>query len=110
MSLPSDFYPTFVDSVPVFDESSGRGLMFLENPHAFLVDYFKRGLSAPHFNSPEEQRRDIERLYIEDPRPSFTVDPRKLDLREFRKPNLLVDPGEPLERDRFLKSMYSPLT
>lgn len=110
MSFLSDFDPTFVDSVPAFDESLGKGLMFYENPYAFLEDYFKRGLPNYPFNSPEREKRDMQMIYGEDPRPSFTVDPRKLDLREFRNPNVPVTPREFLERDKFLKSMYSPLT
>ena len=109
MSFPSDFDPTFVNSAPAF-ESGGFASTIAS--FLFLEDFLNRGLreNENRFNSPEREKRETEMLYREDPRPSFTVDPNKLDLREFRKPNVPVDSREDIERDKFLKSMYSPLT
>ena len=109
MSFLSDFDPTFVNSAPALEGLSGKELMFAIDPQVFLDNYINRGLQEYRLNSPETKKREMERIYMEDPRPSFTVDPNKLDLREFRNPNVPADSYEDVERDKFLKSMYSPL-
>jgi hypothetical protein len=77
----------------------------------FLQDYMQTRLKLPaRLLSPEMESLFKLMLEEQDSIPSFSVDPSKLDLREYRRPGPSY-PGEHLERDNFLKiNRRSPLS
>lgn len=77
----------------------------------FLQDYMQTRLKLPaRLLSPEMESLFKLMLEEQDSIPSFSVDPSKLDLREYRRPGPAY-PGEHLERDNFLKiNRRSPLS
>jgi hypothetical protein len=80
------------------------------DPLSFLESYLKRGLGARRgIETPREQEYFEYRMNQPRPEGTIRLDPNKLDLNEFRDPNLPSDPGEFLERDRFLLGPRSPL-
>lgn len=73
------------------------------DPGSFLEDYFRTGLKLPaRLLSPEDERLFNIMLEETNSIPGFRVDPLKLDLREYRRPDAPAYPGEFLDRDRFL--------
>ena len=80
------------------------------SPLSFLEAYIEKGLAGRKGIETPRDQEYFERM-IEQPSPEGTIrlDPNKLDLNEFRNPDLPSSPGEFLERDRFLLGPRSPL-
>ena len=77
---------------------------------SFLKEFIKKELLEPERLGDPRQQEYFERwVEQQSPEGRLRLDPTKLDLREFRNPTVPVDPGEFLERDRFLLSPRGPL-
>ncbi len=83
---------------------------FVIPPKSFLEDYLRTGLKGQKLGDPAQQGLFEQMIQEENPVPGFSVDPNKLDLRQYRRPDTPVYPGEFLERDQFLRGPSSPLT
>ncbi len=110
MSFYSTRNPGFVDSAASYGVETPDVFIFSVDPGTFLEDYLQTGLKENRLDDPEQQKLFEQMIEEENPTPGFTVDPNKLDLREYRVPGAPVHPGEFLERDKFLRSSFSPLT
>jgi hypothetical protein len=108
------FYPTrepeFLGSAEAYGVAAPDSFVFSIEPGSFLDEYLRTGLKENRLGDPEQQRLYEQMIEEKNPIPGFSVDPNKLDLREYRAPNAPVHPGEFLERDKFLRGPFSPLT
>lgn len=84
---------------------------FVIEPGSFLDQYLRSGLGLPRPLGDLERQEVYEQMRNQEPvTPGFSVDPSKLDLREYRRPGPAY-PGEDLDRDRFLRTNpRSPLS